>query len=378
MPNFTGQLRPNEIFAALFNMIISLQTFADNIEGADSSLVDRARVDGSMYGDSKLYFATDTLHSKAWLNDQEAQNLLALHRPAAPKCQVIYLDQFRQISLTVDDYLSKRAWGSEAAFSQFQSVMLAWIMDTKKIYDITLYNSYIGTTQTAIGNQTISVALPAAPSNATDSELEAHARREAGIIATRIADLLVDLKDVTRDYNDYRHVRAFNPSALHVVWNSEWVNKIRKLDMPTIFHKDGLMDKFDEDVLPARFFGTVNASGGTTTATNSTIRALVEKDYNTVSPGAVGYDASKYVFPGDLLPASTVYLANETYTEDSNVICKVIHNRSVPYMSAMLVGTSFFNAKSLSTNHYLTYGHNTLEYLKNYPFITVKKQVSSV
>lgn len=374
--NFTGQLRPNEIFAALFNMIISLQTFADNIEGADSSLVDRARVDGSMYGDSKLYFATDTLHSKEWLNDQEAQNLLALHRPDAPKCQVIYLDQFRQISLTVDDYLSKRAWGSEAAFSQFQSVMLAWIMDTKKIYDITLYNSYIGTTETAVGNQTISVALPAEPDSATDSELEAHARREAGIIATRIADLLVDLKDVTRDYNDYRHVRAFNPSALHVVWNSEWVNKIRKLDMPTIFHKDGLMDKFDEDVLPARFFGTVNASGGTTSATNLTIRALVEKDYNTVAPGAVGYDTSKYVFPGDLLPANTVYLANETYTEDSNVICKVIHNRSVPYMSAMLVGTSFFNAKSLTTNHYLTYGHNTLEYLKNYPFITVKKVTS--
>lgn len=376
MPNFTGQLRPNEIFAALFNMIISLQTFADNIEGADSSLVDRARVDGSMYGDSKLYFATDTLHSKEWLNDQEAQNLLALHRPAAPKCQVIYLNKFRQISLTVDEFLSKRSWGSEAAFSQFQSVMLAWIMDTKKIYDITLYNSYIGTTETAIGNQTISVALPAEPSNATDSELEAHARREAGIIATRIADLLVDLKDVTRDYNDYRHVRAFNPSALQVVWNSEWVNKIRKLDMPTIFHKDGLMDKFDEDVLPARFFGTVNASGGTTTATNLTIRALVEKDYNTVAPGAVGYDASKYVFPGDLLPASTVYLANETYTEDSNVICKIIHNRSVPYMSAMQVATSFFNAKSLTTNHYLTYGHNTLEYLKNYPFITVKKVAS--
>ena len=34
--------------------------------------------------------------------------------------------------------------------------------------------------------------------------------------------------------------------------------------------------------------------------------------------------------------------------------------------------TSFFNAKSLTENHYLTFGHNSLEYLKNYPMITVR------
>jgi hypothetical protein len=41
-------------------------------------------------------------------------------------------------------------------------------------------------------------------------------------------------------------------------------------------------------------------------------------------------------------------------------------------MSAFEVGTSFFNPKSLTENHYLTFGHNTIEYLENYPFITVK------
>ena len=54
--NFNGQLRSNEIFAALYNMIISQQVFADNLTGKD--LVDDARVDGSMYGDTKLYYAT--------------------------------------------------------------------------------------------------------------------------------------------------------------------------------------------------------------------------------------------------------------------------------------------------------------------------------
>ena len=61
------------------------------------------------------------------------------------------------------------------------------------------------------------------------------------------------------------------------------------------------------------------------------------------------------------------------YIEDDDKICVVMHKRSVPYMSAFEVGTSFFNPKSLTENHYLTFGHNTLEYLKNYPFIVVKK-----
>lgn len=41
-------------------------------------------------------------------------------------------------------------------------------------------------------------------------------------------------------------------------------------------------------------------------------------------------------------------------------------------LSAFEVGTSFFNAKSLTENRYLTWGYNTLENLSNYPFITVK------
>ena len=60
--------------------------------------------------------------------------------------------------------------------------------------------------------------------------------------------------------------------------------------MPTIFHKEGLIDKFAQHTLPARYFGNVNASGGTTGATNITVRSLIEKDYNTVEPNDPAYD----------------------------------------------------------------------------------------
>lgn len=62
----------------------------------------------------------------------------------------------------------------------------------------------------------------------------------------------------------------------------------------------------------------------------------------------------------------------ECYRVDDTIAFKVIHKNSIPYMSAFEVGTSFFNPKSLTTNHYLTFGHNTLEHLANYPMITAR------
>lgn len=364
MGTFTGQLRSNEIFAPLFNMIISQHVFADNIADTKASLVDAARVDGSMYGDTKLYYSTDVLKSQPWGNDGEAANLLNLYRPQAPQCQAIIIDQFRQICLTVDNYLSKRAWSTEGAFASFNSIMLGWIRDTKRIYDSTIYNAYIGTAETDVGGQKITITLQKEGESETLVETEARNRLNAQAIAQQMADLMVQLEDVTRDYNDYKNLRSFNSEALIAVWNSEAVNKINKLDLPMIFH-DLKIDKKGEYTLPARYFGTINKTAGTAPASNIQIRSLIETDY-TVS------DVVTHVFPGDLLPGGAAYTANTTYTQDNTILFKIMHKRSVPYMSAFEVATSFFNPKSLTETHYLTFGHNTLEYLKNYPYITVR------
>lgn len=391
MGAFLGQLRSNEIFSALYNMIISQEVFADNL-GKHQSLVEKARVDGGLFGDTKLYYATDVLKSVAWGNDAEASNLLALHRPEAPECQAIHLDIFRQICLTVDNYLSKRAWADEGAFSSFNSIMLGWMRDTKRVYDGTLYNVFIGTTETSSGKQVVSVPVSTAIASAS-TQLEAD-KLEAMVIAQSLADLMVEMGDYSREFNDYANLRSYAEEAVKVVWNSKYVNKIRKIDLPTIFHKDGLMEKFEEEVLPARYFGTVITSSNISSYSASTpaagkpidsddgsyvpgsnhangcIRSCVEKD---VTVSAVAY----HVFPGDEIPAGATIKASgtfelgEVYIEKADVICKVLV-KLPPYMSAFEVGTSFFNPKSLTENHYLTFGHNTIEYLKNYPFITVK------
>ena len=364
MPAFSnGQLRSNEIYAALFNMIISQQVFADNIYDTKASLVDAARVDGSLYGDQKLYYSTDVLKTHPWANDKEAANLLSLDRPEAPECQAIVLDQFRQIRLTLDNYLSKRAWGTEGAFSEFNSVMLGWIRDTKRVYDSTLYNAFIGTAESAIGRQTLEIEVPATVVGEVLTEVEARNRLVAQTIAAKMSDFMVELEDVSRDFNDYGHMRSYNSAELIAVWNSEVVNKINKLDIPMIYNALEI-DKKGEYTLPARYFGKVNSGSGSAPEDNETkkqVRALVEKDFG-----------GTHCFPGDVLPNSASYLENETYTVDPTIAFKIMHKRSVPYMSAFEVGTSFFNPRSLTENHYLTWGDNTLEYLKNYPFITVR------
>lgn len=375
---FNGTLKQNEIFSALYNMIISQQVFADNIYDTKATLSDMSRVDGTLYGDTKLYYSTDVLKSFEWTNDAEASNLLKLHRPQAPEVQAITIDKFRMIPVTVDNYLSKRAFSTEGAFGSFNSQILSWIRDTKRVYDSTLFNSFVGTHQAGLEDdgkgaaQNVQINLPAEPDGVDDYNTEAYNRIVAQTIATKMADLLVDLEDVSRDFNDYGNLRSYNASDLRFVWNSEWVNKIRHLDLPTIFHKDGLIDKFAEHTLPARYFGNVNTSGGTTSGTNITIRSLIEKDYNVVEPDQVGYDEAKHIFPGDLLPTNTAYEAGETYTEDATIVFKVYHKDSIPFMTAFETGTEFFNPRSLTETHYLIWGYNDLESLKNYPFITAK------
>lgn len=350
--SFTGTLNPNEIFSAIYNMIISQRVFADNIKGTYSELVDRARVDGTLYGDSKLYYATDCLKSVPWGNDSEATNLLALHRPPSPEVQVITLNQFRQVALTVDSYLSKQSWSTEGAFNEFNSVMKGWITDTKRIYDATLYNSFIGTVESNEGKQKTTIT----PISGQNDGLT---------MAEALANLLVELKDVSRDYNDYGFLRSYAEADLQVVWNAKHYNAIKKIDLPVVFHNDGLLSEFDQTVLPARYFGTVVGTAHqlfTIPAEGVQIyRTLVELDKDGV-----------HLFPGEEIPEGMQVYQDETYMEDSTIAFKVMHKQSVPFMSAFEVGTSFFNPKSLTETSYLTWGYNDLDYLANYPMITVR------
>ena len=382
-------LTANEIYETLANMIISQEVFADNL-GEHQNLVDKARVDGGLYGDTKLYYATDVLKSHDWLNDAEAANLLAIERPQDPAVQAIKLDVFKQIRLTLDNYLSKRAWMNEGAFSSFNGVMLGWMRETKRVYDGTLYNVFIGTTKASGAGQNRKIDLAGARANAS-TELEAD-KLEAMELARAMADLFAEMSDYSRDFNDYGYLRSYDKEAIKVIWNKKYINQVAKVDLPTIFHKEGLVDKFEEEVLNQRYFGRAVAASdkgsgkvinadGEYDPTKGTIRSKVEKDIGVGSGTASAGTAAQHVFPGDEIPSGSVigdgagaaFAEDEVYIEDDKIICKVLV-KLPPFMSAFEVGTTFFNPRSLTENHYLTFGHNSLAYLKNYPFITIRDE----
>lgn len=374
------QLNNNEIYSALSNMIISMQTFADNINGLDSSLADSMKTDGTLYGDTKGYVATDILRSYTWNNDAEAANLLKTFRPPMPKTQYITLNVFKQIPLTLDDVLSKRAWGDEGSFSQFSSIMQGWMGDTKRVYDKTTVDTFVGTNETDLNNQTRTITLP------TDTDKEAEARLQAQTIAAFLANLEVELADINT-VNDFGFTRYWAKGDLEVVWNSAYRNAITYLDLPTIYHKDGLID-FNGKTLPPHYFGTrvttanvasftgadkVFAADGKYQPTKGKAYAAEELD---ITVGSTPY----HLFAGQELPANTVVntaalnAGLKVYVGDENIIFKIIKKgQACPYMSAFEQSTSFFNAKALLTNYYLTFGHNTMEHLKQYPWITVRK-----
>ena len=378
-------LTANEIFTTLANMFISQQVFADNL-GKHQTLVDKARVDGSMYGDTKLYYSTDVLESHEWTGDLEASNLLALDRPKDPEVQAIKLDVFRQIRLTVDNYLTKRGFSTEGAFGEFNSVMLGWLRETKRVYDGTLYNTFIGTDETSVGKQQKTITINA-DGNSTGEN-----------IARDMADLFTDMGDYTTDYNDYGHLRSYSEDQIKVVWNSKFVNAVKKIDLPSIFHDEALQSIFVGDVLPQKYFGIPLTATNISTYSASTPAAgkPIDSDDGAYTPGtnhANGcvraiYEAkvtvggnTYHVFPGQEIPAGATVKASgdfelgTVYIEDATIICKVLV-KLPPIMSSFEAGTVFFNGRSLTENHYLTYGHNSLAHLKNYPMITIRAVVA--
>ena len=52
----------------------------------------------------------------------------------------------------------------------------------------------------------------------------------------------------------------------------------------------------------------------------------------------------------------------------------LVHKDALPFMSGFETGTEFWNSRSLTTNNYLIFGHNDLEFLEEYPRIRVRVQ----
>ena len=365
-------LNTNEVLMTLYNMVIGQRTFSDNLGGLDGSLVDKARIEGSEFGDTYLYQSADILRTYkfvpvgpdpetgAYTQEQlEQLNVLKPFVPTKINQQAVTLNIFRQIPITIDRTISKRAFIDEGAWYDFTNLLADLLDQTKRAYDVTTYNTYVGTVESSVGKQQATVSIPALKDASSATEQVSHNKLLAETIAEKISNIFTELKDLSKEYNDLGYYRAFAPSDLIVIWNSDFVNKIKTAGLPEIYHSGDLEKVFDfENVLPAKYFGKIVE--GTDSATGG--RTLVEVELNNV-----------HYFAGEEIPTRSLVEANKSYVPDDSIVCKIIHKDSIPYMSGFETRTEFLNARNLnSSNQYLTFGHNTLTPIKNYPLITLR------
>ena len=85
--------------------------------------------------------------------------------------------------------------------------MLGWMRETKRVYDGTLYNVFIGTTVSPKAAQNREIAVK----GLTD------AKEEAMIIARDLADLLVEMGDYSREFNDNGFLRSYAKDGVKVI-----------------------------------------------------------------------------------------------------------------------------------------------------------------
>ena len=383
-------LNQNKITAALFNMIISQQVFDSKV--ASTELADRFRVDGTLFGDTKLYHSFDIGAVEDWLDDGEANDLLKLNRNKSGKTQSIEMGVYKLISITTDQYLSKQAFMNDGTFAEYTSFLTGSLRKIKRVYDRSLINSKLGTLEPSTDRCDITIVTP------KGATIEETNRLEAQTIAADLVVLKADLEDNSRDFNALGYLRSYPADELMAIWNVKKHAKITKLDLPTIFHKDiEAGGGFKEYDLPEKWFGVpaeesyTLASGaespvlkrilvsGWYVVNGVTDIVMVTKPTNNAvflwAGDAVPYTGQvykDYVRGVDVTVTATRIPAEYHYTVDPDIAFVLVHKSALPYMSGFETGTEFWNARSLTNNHYLIFGHNELEYIEEYPRIRVK------
>ena len=313
---FNKTLNTNELYESLANMIINQEVFSDNIGNVNNSLLDAAFEDVGQYGDTVLKYSADILQT----NDldmntllEEGGNLLSTDPGPDPYCQSFTIDKLKQIRLTTLPFLSKRAFATEGAYSQFNDVMKQSIIDTKNVSLNADYNAFIGTAGTGLHPDldTIGYGQKVLCSLSADTP-------HALSIAKKIADIITELTEPSRDWNDLKFMRSFKKEDIIIVWSADFLNSITKEDLPIIFHND-VFDDLTKFVLPGKYFGDIDDSGGFTTDGTST-RALIEKTFV-----AKDHPEKKFhLLAGELLPEANInYDGNDVYVQNSLYVCKI-------------------------------------------------------
>lgn len=369
-PAFNGALNSNEIYNALFNLRILFQKLAPQTVKRDEivSLLDKAT---GMYGDTGVVQGMDIQGTYDFGMDAEAPKLLDINRNKTQKIESFVIDKFRQTDVTNDAYISKRAFLDEGAFALFNGYIVGTLAKAMDAYESGMVKASLGTFSAVPASMNVTITLPAVDGT------EATERIRAAKIKEAILNLKADMADNSRKYNGYGFYASYDWNDFTAAWNAKYINAINALSLYSTFNPEYIKEATDGRIWTPKWFGNVLTSAGTTAASNTDIYSLVEvnSDESTNFPLTSTQLANGVyrIFPGDLLPNSFSYGANEAYQRDDKVICKVFAPEYVYYMTGYQQGDSFYNPRSATTNHYLRKGFSDVIVSKFRPFITISE-----
>ena len=368
---FTGVLNSNEIYEALFNLKILFQRIVPQSVMRDPviSLIEKGV---GNYGDQGVFQGCDITGTYDFLRDAEASKLLAVNRNETQKIEKYVIDQWRMTDITVDAYISRRAFLDEGTFAMFNGYLIGTLSKNFDAYETGSVKSSLGTYTSPIEACTIEVTMPAADGT------EATERIRAAKIKKALLDLEADMKDNQRKYNGYGFYASYNMKDFSTIWSSKYVNEINALAMYSTFNPEFIKAATEGMIWTPKWFGNVYTSGNTTNALNNTTSySLIEQNSDGTDNLVLTAEqkaANVYrIFPGDLLPNGFTYEAYEAYRKDDSVICKIIAPEYIGYMTGYQQGEAFHNPRSSTDNHYLRKGFSPIKISLFRPYITLKE-----
>lgn len=369
-PAFNGVMNSNEIYNYLYNVNILFFKQVPQVIDKDEivSLVEKSV---GFFGDSGIALGVDIQGTYDWLNDAEASSLLAINRNDTEKVERFVIDKWRQSDVTTDALLSKRAFISEGTFAVFNGYLVGTLNKAMDAFENGYVKSSLGTFSAAPTSMNIDVNMPAADGT------EATERLRAAAIKKAILDLKAKIKDNSREFNGYGFYASYNWADFTPVWSSEYSNEINALSLYSTFNPQYIKEATDGHIWTPKWFGDVEVSNGTTSASNTTIYSMIEQNSdgttNLVLTAAQKLAGVYRIFPGDLLPDSFSYNAGEAYTVDPTVIAKVFAPEHVYYLTGYEQGEAFYNPRSATTNHYYRKGFSPVFISKFRPYFTLRE-----
>lgn len=363
-------LAANAVYSTMSNMCLNLRVDPHDL-GDFGKYYSMFRKDVEPYAQYFRIINTDATTTYAFTGDT---NILSTTYPPCTEDKV-ELDKFRQIEVSYEHFRSKAMGGSANIFSDFVSSVTQWVEDTFKLFMGATVNVFLGVTckldttsgKPAANKAVQTVTIPALSGN--PMEKEASVRVAAGVIADKVQQILDEMKDARRDYNDLGYVRT-TPSPV-IIWNDKVVRKLLKkgLQGNTLYQTP---DFNFENTMPERFFGV--GSGSTSSGTGKNYRSLVEQ---TIS--------NKHYMPGDLLADSLTGLtAADNYQASvegadlasDDIVCVICDSEYPIILHGETADTSFENPKAHINTAWKTWSYG-LGQDKGKAFVRVKLSVSA-